>query len=693
MTKQEAKMRIEKLKKEVEHHRYLYHVLDKTEISDAALDSLKHELYKLEQEFPDLAMSDSPTQRVGGEPLPEFAKVNHTTPMLSMEDVFSPKELIEWLERNKRLYSRGQYQFYTEIKMDGLAVSLIYRQGVLAVGSTRGDGKVGENVTQNLKTIEAIPLRLRVPEERDLRKIFKDANTPILHSMRVKIKKIIEEGEIEVRGETFMLKKVFDALNREQKAKGEPFFANPRNVSAGSIRQLDSKITASRRLSFFGYALLADLSLETHEQTHELMRAIGVPVNPLSLLCQDLDAVVRRHEHILKTRNKLPYWTDGVVAVINDNNTFERLGVVGKTPRGNIAFKFPAEQVTTRVKEVRWQAGRTGVLTPVAVMEPAFVGGTTVQHATLHNLDEIERLGVKIGDTVILEKAGDIIPKIVEVMIKLRTGGEQTIKTPARCLVCGAKTERREGEVALICPNKECPAKHHERVVHFVSKKAFNIDGLGDGIIKQLSSAGLVATPADIFKLTKSDLVDLERFGEKSADNLIAAIDQARRVSLPKFIYALGIKHVGEETAVDLANRFGTLEKIQKADFETLNAVSNVGEVMARSLREYFQDKRSQKLIDDLLLAGVKIENYKLPTTNYKLKNLTFVLTGGLETMTRDEAKEKIRALGGDISSSVSKNTGYVVAGTEPGDKLDKAQKLGVKILNEKEFLKMLENK
>ncbi|MBI2552539.1 NAD-dependent DNA ligase LigA [Candidatus Uhrbacteria bacterium] len=720
MTKQEAKQRISKLRQAIDHHRYLYHVLDRQEISEAALDSLKHELFKLEQEFPEFITPDSPTQRVGGAPLPEFKKVPHKTPMLSMEDVFTAEELSEWLARIKRLYPAGAYDFYAELKMDGLAVSLIYKRGVLAVGSTRGDGRVGEDVTQNLKTIEAIPLRLRIPTEKEIREIFADHNPsqpPLtlrggdrsIPPLKIRggrgsyeaagkavynnIRNALEHGEIEVRGEVFMLKKTFDALNRAQNKKGEEPFANPRNASAGAIRQLDPAISASRKLSFFGYALLCDLGLTMHAQEHELMKLLGVPINPLSEHCATVNEVAAYQKHIQKMREKLPYWTDGIVAVVNDDRTFERLGVVGKTPRGIVAYKFPAEQSTTHVAEVRWQVGRTGVLTPVAVMDPVFVAGTTVRHATLHNMDEIERLGLKMGDTVILEKAGDIIPKIIKVLPKLRTGKEKAIQAPTHCPVCAARVERPEGEVAIQCTNKNCPAKHHERLIHFVSRKAFDIDGLGEKIVKQLMDVGLISTPADIFKLEKSDLVDLERFADKSAENLIAAIAKAREISLPRFIFALGIKHVGEETAVDLAKRFGTLKKIREATFEELNSVPNIGEVVAQSLHEYFSDKHSQKLIDDLLASGIKVQSSKLSAISPKLHGLTFVLTGGLESMTRDEAKEKIRDLGGDISSSVSKNTDYVVVGSEPGDKLARAKKLNVKILNEKQFLEMLTEK
>lgn len=688
MIKSEAKIRIEKLREEINRYRYEYHVLDKLEISEAALDSLKHELYKLEQQFPDLITSDSPTQRVGGQPLPEFKKIKHETRMLSLEDVFTEQELIEWLERTQRVYPRGSYDFFVEIKMDGLAVSLIYDDGLFSVGATRGDGRVGEDVTQNLKTIDAIPLRLRILSEAEVDR-FIDQNGDGINEKKFRKKLKTMEGRIEVRGETYMSKSVFENLNREQKKKSEAPFANPRNAAAGSIRQLDSTITALRKLSFFGYALLGDFGLSTHEQCHRLMSLLGVPQNPHNQYCKTISEAQTYYEKINKVREKLPYWIDGIVVGVNDNETFERLGVVGKTPRGMVAYKFPAEQVTTRVNEVRWQVGRTGVLTPVAVMDPVFVAGTTVQHATLHNLDEIGRLGLKIGDTVILEKAGDVIPKVVQVLPKLRNGKEKPIHPPTHCPVCGSKVVRREDEVAIVCENKNCSAKHLERMAFFVSKKAFDIDGLGYKIIEQLMGSGLIATPADIFKLQKSDLTDLERFGEKSAENLIKAIDKARKITLARFIYALGITHVGEETAVDLAEHFGTINKFCQAKQEELEQIFGVGDVMAESIINWLAEEQNKKIISNLLKSGVTVEELRL--AKYRpLVGKTFVLTGELESLPRDEAKEKIRNLGGDVSSSVSKDTDFVVAGAEPGSKFDKAKKLGVKIINEDEFVKML---
>jgi DNA ligase (NAD+) len=687
MTKQEVKNRIEKLKKEIDHHRYLYHVLDKQEISDAALDSLKHELFKLEQQYPEFITSDSPTQRVGGEPLPQFRKISHKTPMLSIEDVFSRRELEDWKEKIQKLLPHEKFDYYAEIKMDGLAVSLIFKDRLFKIGSTRGDGKIGEDVTQNLKTIDAIPLQLRIPSEKEI-DIFLEKFGQGIDAR--KFKKTISslDGIIEIRGEAFMSKKVFEKINAEQIKKGEELFANPRNAAAGSIRQLNSKITASRRLDFFGYALITELGQVKHEQAHEIMKLIGIKTNPLNRHCGNLDSVEEFHEYIVKNREKMSYWTDGVVAVINNDHDFDKLGVVGKTPRGMVAYKFPAEQATTTVEKVDWQVGRTGALTPVATLAPVLIGGTTVTHSTLHNLDEIERLGVKIGDTVIVERAGDVIPKVVKVLPKLRTDHEKKILPPKQCPICGGPVGREAGEVAIYCLNPHCFAIEKEKILHFVSRRAFDIEGLGDKIVERFMVEGLVSSPADIFTLTKGDIEPLERFAQKSAENLVEAIEKSKRISLARFIYALGILHVGEETSVALANYFGSLEKIKKATLDELISIPDIGEVVAKSIYEFFGKEKNKKIVDELIKNGVKIEEVKRGKKTLAAK--TFVFTGELEKMTRDEAKDKVRYLGGDISGSVSKETDYVVAGREPGSKYEKAKKLGVKIINEKEFLKFL---
>jgi len=692
MTKQEAHLRIQTLRKAIDRHRYLYHVLNKQDISDEALDSLKHELYILEQKYPEFVTKTSPTQRVAGEVLEGFKKVKHDIPMLSIEDVFSEEEFSDWEERIKKLSPHSHFDYYAEVKMDGLAVSLVYRDGVFSVGSTRGDGKEGEDVTHNLKTIEAIPLQLRTPSEHEINHFLHTFSGQGIDEKKFRHRLNGFSGDIEVRGEVFMEKKVFDALNKQQKKKEEPLFANPRNVSAGSIRQLDSKIVASRHLDFFGYALMRESSfgITTHQQTHELLRMIGIKTNLLhEVYCKDRQAVVAYHKNLLKKRESLPYWTDGVVVVVNYNALCERLGVVGKTPRCMIAFKFPGQQATTVLKSVSFQVGRTGVLTPVATFESTLLAGTTVTHATLHNIDEIERLNVRIGDTVIIEKAGDIIPKVIRVVREMRSGQEKKIHAPHVCPVCGSHVIRLEGEVALRCSNKQCFAKEREQIIHFVSKKAFNIDGLGEKIIDQLIHNGLIYSAADLFILKQGDLEPLERFAEKSAKNLIDAIQASRHIELTRFIYALGIHHIGEETAFDLAQRFGVLERLLSADQEALDSIPNIGPVVAKSIYEYMQDSKNKTYIHELLKNGVVIKNmaHRMHQT---LQGKTFVLTGTLESLTRDEAKEKIRARGGDVSSSVSKETDYVVAGIEPGSKYDKAKKIDVRIIHEKEFLGML---
>ncbi|MBI4253241.1 NAD-dependent DNA ligase LigA [Candidatus Uhrbacteria bacterium] len=691
MTKKEAHQRIERLRKTIDHHRYLYHVLDRQEMSDAAHDSLKHELYTLEQQFPDLIISSSPTQRVGGAPLKQFSKVVHRSPMLSMEDIFSSDELSEWEARLRKRFVSGALDYYAEIKMDGLAVSLLYENGALRVGATRGDGKVGEDVTHNLKTIEAIPLVLREPSEKEVTAFIRRWSGSVnADSLRARL--CAPLGTIEVRGEVFMAKKVFERLNREQERKGAPLFANPRNASAGSIRQLDSNVTASRQLDFFGYALMDEetFGITTHQQAHELLMLLGIKTNRKDAYCSNRDAVIAYHASIQKARERLGYWTDGIVVMVNDNETFARLGVVGKTPRGAIAFKFPGQQATTVVREVNFQVGRTGALTPVATFDPVVVAGTTVTHATLHNIDEIERLNVNIGDTVIIEKAGDIIPKVISVVKEMRSGKEKSIPIPHTCPICASPVIRREGEVALYCSNANCFAKEREQVIHFVSRKAFDIDGLGEKIVEQLIQEGLIHDAADLFTLTKGDLEPLERFAEKSASNLIAAIDARRTIDLPRFLYALGIRHVGEETAHDLAKYFGTLEHILHATHDDFEAVPNIGGAVATSLYEYFRDPKNRRYIEKLIQNGVVIKSYVRQRQSLVFSEKTFVLTGTLTSLTREQAQEKIRERGGDVSSSVSKETDYVVVGQDPGSKYEKAKKLGISIRSEEDFLKML---
>ncbi len=691
MKKKEAEERVRKLRSLIDEARYAAHVLDADRLPEGALDSLKHELWKIEQEHPELVTPESPTQRVAGAASPQFGKVPHSRPMLSLEDVFEPQEFHDWLGRLVRRIPGMTTAMYAEMKMDGLAVSLEYEGGKFLRGSTRGDGRVGEDITANLKTVEAIPLVLRHPSEEERADFLRRFG----HGLdRKRLDGIIGRllgGHAEIRGEAYMPKKSFEALNADAKRRGEPLFANPRNAAAGSLRQLDPAVTASRRLAFFAYDLVTNDGLSTHEQCHELSRLLGFATNPWNRACEDTEAVFALYEKIRRKREGLPYWIDGLVVGIMDLASFERLGTVGKTPRGMIAYKFPAETVTTVVRDVRWQVGRTGAVTPVAVMDPVFVAGTTVRHSTLHNLDEIGRLGLMIGDTIVLQKAGDVIPKVVEVLPQLRTGKERPITAPKECPSCGVPTVRREGEVALVCVNRDCPAKDLGRLLLFASKRAYDIEGLGEKVMEQLMASGLVSQPADLFGLAAGDLEPLEGFAERSAKNLVEAIQASKQVSLPRFILGLGIRHVGEETALELARSFGTLEKIRGASMEDLMAVPDVGATVAESVYGYFRDPRRREEIDRLLAEGVRIERQKRGVRE-PFKGLTFVLTGTLDTLSRDEAKDKIMERGGRVSSSVGQETSYVVVGGDPGSKAERARKLGRPVLSEAEFLAMLES-
>lgn len=679
MNKQEAKARIEKLKAEIDHHRYLYHVLDKPEISGSALDSLKHELFKLEQQFPELITPDSPTQRIGGAPLPFFKKVSHKSPMLSLEDVFNESEFSEWIIRISKLVPNDKLEFFGELKIDGFAVSVIYRKELLEIASTRGDGQTGEDVTENIKTIEAIPLRLREPKESEIRSIGLDPN---------KVIKTVKSGELEVRGEVFMAKTVFEKINREQKKLGLAEYANPRNTAAGSIRQLDPALAVKRQLDFLAYDLVTDLGQTEHSQEHELLRLFGFKTDKLSRELKSSRNVFYFWDEIKKRRDKLAWEIDGLVISVNKNQIFSKLGVVGKAPRGAVAFKFPGVESTTKVKDIIVQVGRTGVLTPVAVLEPVDISGVTVTRATLHNEDEIRRLDVRVGDTVIVQRAGDVIPDVIKVLKNLRPKNAKEFHFPKKCPVCSHSVVRATGEAAHKCVNKNCPAQQREGLYHFVSRKAFDVVGLGSEIIDKLVDAGLVKVSADFFKLEAKDLLELEGFAEVSANKLVSAIQKSKKVSLARFIYALGIIHVGEETANLLTIYFGGLKELMQSREEELKKVPGIGEKAAASIKEWFGNKENRQLITQLLNYGVTIQSP--PKISKKLAGKTFVFTGTLESITRDAAKEKIRLLGGDISSSVSKETNYVVAGTNPGSKFDKAQSLGVKIVSEKEFLSLI---
>ncbi|MGB0757707.1 MAG: NAD-dependent DNA ligase LigA [Patescibacteria group bacterium] len=662
MKKNEAKKRIEKLRDEIQYHRYLYHVEDREELPESVVDSLKKELFDLEQEYPDLITADSPTQRVAGRADAAFQKVQHAVPMLSLQDAFDRQDMEDWQKRLERIVP-GPYEYFIEAKMDGLAVSLVYEDGVLVRAATRGDGKVGEDVTHTIRTIEAVPLKLKnIPK------------TP---------------HQIEVRGEVFMSEQAFNDLNELQVKRGDKEFANPRNAAAGSIRQLNASLTAERGLSFMAYDIITDLGQKKHADVHEMLKDLGFVAGEHNAVCKDIDAIFARYKELEKKRNKLKYWIDGVVVQINDIKTVKQLGVVGKAPRGMIALKFPAEQVTTRVEDILVQVGRTGVLTPVAVLEPVAVAGTTVSRATLHNMDEINRLDVRIGDTVVVQKAGDIIPDIVEVLKKLRDGSEKKFKMPKEFM--GSKVYKSEGEVQHYVENKKIFAIEKEQLYHFVSKPAFDIVGLGPKIIDQLLEHGLIQDAADLFRLVPGDLESLEGFATVAAEKTVSAIQEKRLISLPRFLYALGIRHVGEQTAFTLASHLHDLENIQKAPVETLENLPDVGGVVAKSIASYFADEDHEDFLKRLL-SFVKVQGFA-EVGQTLLSGKTFVLTGTLETMTRGEAQDAIRKAGATVSSSVSKQTSYVVVGTDPGSKYAKAQELNVPILSEKEFTALLGKK
>jgi DNA ligase (NAD+) len=662
------KSRYEKLKETINRHRYLYHVKDTEEIPQSALDSLKHELFLLEKGYPELVTPDSPSQRVAGAPLKEFRKVRHKVPQWSFNDAFTEGEIREFDARVRRfLKSNTGHDYipsYTcELKIDGLKIVLEYRNGILAIGATRGDGKVGEDVTANIKTIESIPLKLT-----------KDIN-------------IIVEGEV------WMGKKGFNKLNKEREKKGEPLFANPRNVAAGSIRQLDTRIVARRPLDTFIYdiARTEDKGPTTQFEELEELAGLGFKVNPHFKLCNNIDEVIEFWKHWQKSSQKEDYLIDGVVIKLNKREFQKALGYTGKAPRFAIAFKFPAEQVTTVVEDISLQIGRTGILTPVAHLKPVLVAGSIVSRATLHNEDEIKRLDIRIGDTVILQKAGDVIPDIVSVVKEMRTGAEKKFVFPKTVPACGGdgSIERVPGQAAHRCVNKNSFAQQRRKFHYFVSKKAFDIDGLGPNIVDLLMERNLLSSFDDIFTLREGDFLGLAGFAEKAINNLLSAIEKSKRIELSRFIISLSIDQVGEETAYDLAEYFGTLERIRFASINELEEVEGIGDVVAHSIYSWLRNSENQKLLKRLL-KHVNIKEKQNLKQEQSLLGNTFVLTGTLEKYSRDEAKDRIRALGGNLSSSVSKNTDFLVAGRDPGSKYSAARRLGVKILNELEFTKLL---
>ncbi len=689
MTRHDAEIRIKKLRTEIDRYRYEYHVLNQLSISDSALDALKHELFTLEQQYPDLITPDSPTQRVAGAVAEGFQKVPHAVPMLSLEDAFSRDDMDHWLMRLQKLAPDASFDFFVELKLDGFAVSLLYEDGRFEQGSTRGDGRVGEDVTQSLKTVEAIPLILRTPSEKEIQHFIKK-HRGALDDSRIESVLHTQAGIIEVRGETYMSKQNFDALNALMSSRGEPLFANPRNAAAGTIRQLDARMVAERRLSFFGYALVGDYGLTTHQQEHELMELLGIPQNPYNRFSDTLERAEEFYQDIGQKRTSLPYWIDGMVVNVNNNSLFGRLGVVGKTPRGGIAWKFPAEQGTTIVRDILISIGRTGVLTPVAVMDPVQLAGTTVTRASLHNEDEIRRLGLKIGDSVIVEKAGDIIPKVIMVLPNLRTGKERPFRMPTACPMCGAPVERVAGEVATMCTNRQCFAQVLASLLHFVSRRAFDMRGLGDKIIEQLLQKSLIREPADLYTLTPADFIGLEGFAELSSQKLYKEIQSHRTITLERLIHALGIRHVGEETARELATVFRTIDALRHASVEQLAEMKGVGSVVAESVATYFCDHQHRTALDRLL-PYIEVERMPAPSdSSGRLRGTSWVFTGTLSSLSRDEAKDRVRTLGGDVVETVSKTISYLVVGEHPGSKQKKAMALGVTILDEKQFLEQL---
>jgi DNA ligase (NAD+) len=671
LSPEEARRRIEELREEIEQHNYNYFVLNQPTISDAEYDKLLRELQKLEEQFPQFKSPTSPTQRVGASPQTEFKTVKHSIPMLSLANAFSDDEVREFDTRVKKLAERTEITYVAEPKFDGLAVELVYEDGVFVLGATRGDGETGEDVTQNLKTIKSIPLKLRYPKDLPIPK------------------------RLEVRGEVYMEIADFRKLNEEREERGEPLFANPRNAAAGSLRQLDPKITAQRKLHIFCYDVgqTVGITFRTQEELLKTLPRYGLRVCPIYKVCKDIDEALEFYREMEKRREELPYEADGVVIKVNDFGIREIVGEVSRNPRWAIAYKFPPKQATTRVKDIIVQVGRTGKLTPVAVLEPVPLGGVTVQHATLHNQDEIEKKDIRIGDWVLIQRAGDVIPEVVQPIVSRRTGTEKKFTMPTHCPVCGDRVVRLPDEVDYRCVNISCPARLKESILHYASKGAADIEGLGERWVEALMNAGLVREIPDLYRLKERvlELVRLERMGAKLAENLLNAIEKSKKVSLARFIYGLGIRHVGEHLAELLAQRFRTLDALMNASEEELLAVEEVGPTVAQSILSFFQDEHNREMIRKLRAAGVQILEETIPQKAGALAGKTFVFTGTLKTMTRGQAEALVKAAGGRVSSNVSRKTDYVVAGEEPGSKLQKARDLGVKVLSEEEFRKLVE--
>jgi DNA ligase (NAD+) len=657
----------ESLREKIRHHEYLYYVLDQPEISDLDFDKLMQKLKDLEAEHPERITPDSPTQRVGGKPREGFIKVAHSSPMLSLDNTYNEDELRAWERRVHELSGRKDVDYVCELKLDGMSLALIYEGGKLARGITRGDGSVGEDVTLNVRTVRSIPLS--IPEDK-----LKKAGMPV---------------DFEVRGELLMPTASFKKINEERERDGLPTFANPRNFTAGTVRQLDANITAARRLDFFPYILLVNgrTYFDHHSKTLNALEKAGFKVNPHHKLVHSMNEVWSFIQQWEAKRDSLPYEIDGIVVKVDRTALQSELGFTGKAPRWAIAYKYAARGGVTKLENIRWQTGRTGKLTPVAELAPIPIGGTTVRNATLHNMDEIQRLGVKIGDWVRVERGGDVIPKVVEVD-KDHPRGSEEIEAPEKCPVCGTKVVRTEGEVDYRCVNANCPAKLMGTILHFASRGVMNIDGMGESLVAQLIDKGLVKNVADIYDLTRKDLLSLDRFADKSAQNILDEIENSKKLPLERVIYGLGIRMVGERTAQFLAEHFGSMEALAGASVEELQNVNEVGPRIAESIAEFFSIAANRKLVERLRAAGLTLKGEKRQRGT-KLAGKTFVLTGTLAHFTRDEAKKLIEDAGGKVSGSVSKKTDYVVAGSDAGSKLDKAKELGVAVIDEKEMEKL----
>jgi DNA ligase (NAD+) len=665
MVTEAIRKRAEKLREEIEYHNYRYYILDQPEISDAQYDRLMRELEKLEEQNPELRTPNSPTQRVGAPPLEEFEIVRHTIPMLSLANAFDEIEAREFDKRVKKfLGTSSDVEYVTEPKLDGLAVELVYERGQFVVGSTRGDGVNGENITQNLRTIKTIPLQL----------IRKEVSVP---------------ERLEVRGEVIMQLKRFRELNQKREDLGESTFANPRNAAAGSVRQLDSKITAERPLEIYCYGI-GDVRRRTFKSHWEILQTLskwGLRINPNIQRCKDIEEAITYYHDVNEKREKLPYEIDGIVIKVNQLDLQARLGEISRSPRWAMAFKFQPKQETTKIQDIIVQVGRTGALTPVALMEPVKVGGVEVSRATLHNQDEIDKKDVRIGDTVVIQRAGDVIPEVVQVIESKRTGKEKKFRMPSNCPVCGAEVIKEEA--IHRCIGLDCPAQLKGRIKHFASKRAMDIEGLGVKLIDQLVDKGLVKDVADIYYINKEQLIELERMADKSAQNIVDAIEASKTKPLSKFLYALGIRHVGETTAEDLARHFSRLDDFFHLSEEEFREVEGIGPEVSASVYQFFRDKKNKESIERLKKAGVTVIEPRVKA-KAKLAGKTFVFTGALQSLGRDEARNIVESLGGMTASTVSKKVDFVVVGADPGSKFDKAKELGIKNLSEEEFKKLI---